>query len=261
MNTVAFVTGAASGIGRALAQQLADQGARVWLADRDPAVQAAADAIGGHAIVLDVTDRAAVQHAIAACAQAEGRLDLVVNNAGVGIAAEVRDTAEPDWRRIIEVNLFGVIHGVDAAYPIMIKQGFGHIVNVASVAGLVPLPGEAAYVASKHAVVGLSRTLRAEAVGLGIKVSTVCPGVVKTPIYDASPVVGFDKERVLALWPKGISADSCAARILRGVRRNQAMIIITPTAQVLWRINRWAPRAFGRAAQVYMRVLRRARVA
>jgi short-subunit dehydrogenase len=134
-------------------------------------------------------------------------------------------------------------------------------VNVASVAGLVPLPGEAAYVASKYAVVGLSQTLRAEAAGLGVQVSTVCPGVVKTPIYDASPVVGFDKERVLALWPKGISADACAARILRGVRRNQAMIVITPTAQVLWRFNRWAPQIFGRAAQAYMRVLRRARVA
>jgi short-subunit dehydrogenase len=94
---------------------------------------------------------------------------------------------------------------------------------------------------------------------LGVRVSTVCPGVVQTPIYDSSRVVGFDKDRIMALWPKGITADACATRALRGVRRNEAMILVTPTAHLLWHMHRLAPRLFVKAAQGYIGFLRRAR--
>lgn len=262
---VAIVTGGASGIGRALGRQLAAGGARVVLADRNEmALERAVGELllaGGdvEAAALDVTDRQAVHSVFADVARRHGTLDLVFNNAGVGMGGEATDVTPEHWRTILDVNLHGVIHGVEAAYPIMQRQGSGHIVNTASVAGLVPLPGELPYVASKFAVVGLSHTLRAEAADFGVRVSVVCPGVVATPIYDTSPLIGFDKDQVLANWPKGIDPERCAARILRGVHRNQATIVVTPAAHVLWRLYRLAPSWFLGGARLYMRRMRRTR--
>ena len=104
-----------------------------------------------------------------------GRVDYLFNNAGVNLCAELRDTTLEDWDLLIDMNLRGVIHGVHAAYPIMREQGFGHIVNIASAAGLIPAAAEGAYAATKHAVVGLSSSLRIEAESFGVKVSVVCP--------------------------------------------------------------------------------------
>ena len=191
--------------------------------------------------------------------QSFGRIDYLFNNAGIGMAAEVKDVSSEDWQRIIQVNLFGVIHGIEAVYPIMVEQGFGHIINTGSLAGLVPLPCEAPYVASKYAVVGLSHTLRAEAAALGVQVSVVCPGVVRTPIYDSSPVVGFDKDKVMALWPKGLSAEDCARKILKGVWKNKGTIVMTREAHFLWRFHRLSPSLFLKAAVFYMKRLRRTR--
>lgn len=261
---VAFITGAASGIGLSLAQELAARGVEVTLADRDAAgLERAQASLAGrrfHLATLDVRDRGEVTRAIQACFGRRGRLDLVFNNAGVGLAAETRDMSPKDWERILEINVSGVIHGVDAAYPLMLEQGHGHIVNVASLAGLIPLPGETAYVTSKYAVVGLSHALRAEAADLGVRVSVACPGVIDTPIYDTSPVLGFDKEQALALWPQGRSPAHCARAILRGVRRNQATIVVTPAAQVLWRLHRLSPHLYMHAARLYMRRMRQTRI-
>lgn len=260
-----FVTGAASGIGLALVRALGARGHSVTLADRDAAGLNQAtgalrsEGVDAHAEVLDVTDRDAVRAAIERCAARHGRLDFVFNNAGIGIGGELRDMQPDDWRRIMEVNFFGVVHGVDAAYPLMIRQGHGHIVNVASVAGLIPMPGESIYVASKHAVVGLTKTLRGEAAHYGVKVSLVCPGVVETPIYETSPVVGFDKAKSLALWPKGISPAACATEVLRGVDKNQAVIVVTPLARALDRMQRLSPRLFLGITQLYMGRLRKTR--
>lgn len=262
---VAIVTGGASGIGLALGRQLAAGGASVVLADRNEdalertvaELRSAGGDVAGS--VLDVTDRQAVHTVFADVARRHGTLDLVFNNAGVGMGSEATDVTPEHWRTILDVNLHGVIHGVEAAYPVMQRQGSGHIVNTASVAGLVPMPGEVPYVTSKFAVVGLSHALRAEAADFGVRVSVVCPGVVATPIYDTSPLIGFDKDRVLAIWPKGIDPERCAARILRGVRRNQATIVVTPVAHVLWRLYRLSPSWFLRAAEIYMRRMRRTR--
>ncbi|MFK7992209.1 MAG: SDR family NAD(P)-dependent oxidoreductase [Sandaracinaceae bacterium] len=256
----AIITGGASGIGLALAVQLQARAVHVIAVDRDEdALASLPSSIEGRA--LDVTDRDAFRALVGEVVEEHGRVDYLFNNAGVGIAGELRDMQPRDWRRVVEVNLFGVIHGVDAAYPVMIEQGFGCLVNVASLAGLIELPGESVYVASKHAVVGLTRTLRAEARHYGVDVCLVCPGVVNTPIYDTSPVVGFDKDASLALWPEGISAERCAELILQGLDRGRGTVVVTPMAQVLWRLHRLSPSIFSRAAGLYMARLRTTRVA
>jgi len=261
----ALVTGGGSGIGRALVLALARRGMHVVAADRDLAALAETTRTaerGGlvvASVALDVTDRDGFATRVHEIADEWGGLDLLINNAGVGMAGEIRDMADEDWRRIMEVNLFGVVNGVDAAYPLMIQRGRGHIVNVSSLAGLIPLPGESIYVASKHAVVGLTRTLEAEARDHGVAVTLVCPGVVKTPIYDVSPVVGFDKEASLALWPEGISAEACAREIIAGLERGQRTVIVTRMARALALAQRVSPRLFQHAAALYMKRLRHTR--
>jgi len=262
---VAVLTGAASGIGLELARQLQAAGARVWLADRN------ADALGAacrtlaslptaRSRVLDVTDRAAVFGLVDDVVASEGRIDFLFNNAGIGVGGEAFDFSADDWARVIDVNLKGVVHGVEAAYPQMVRQGSGHLINVASVAGLFPLPGEISYTASKFAVVGLSHALRAEAAAYGVRVSVVCPGKVETPIYDTSRIIGFDKQKALALWPTGVSPAHAARTILRGVRRNRTTIVITAHARLFAMLYRCSPSLTVRLATRYMAQMRRAKL-
>jgi len=259
---VVIVTGAASGIGLALARQLGEAGAVVTLADvSENAVKEAAAALSGAGhratgIALDVTDREAVQALVDATVAESGRLDYMFNNAGVGIGGEARDFSIDDWRKVIDVNLYGVINGILAAYPVMIRQGHGHIANTSSLAGLIPFAGEIPYVASKYAVVGISHTLRVEGADLGVRVTCVCPGKIETPIYDSSEIVGFDRDRVLAEWPEGITAEQCAAIILRGVARNKATIVITRFAKVLSWLHRLSPNLVIWATRRYLRKMR-----
>ena len=263
---VCVVTGAASGIGLALSTRLAAAGAMVILADRDGdganAAAAKLSSLGGHAEAahLDVTDAERFARVIDDVVGSQGRIDYLFNNAGIGIGGEARDFGLNEWRRVIDVDLYGTIHGIDAVYRKMIRQGSGHIVNVASVAGLIPFAGEISYTASKYAVVGLSHTLRAEAADLGVRVSVVCPGKIETPIYATSPIINFDREKALALWPKGITADECARRILRGVERNQGTIVITRMAGLLWAISRVSSNLSILIMRQYMRRLRRYRL-
>ena len=191
MARVAIVTGGASGIGRALGAALVCRGDRVVLADVDgEAAAAVAKQLStqgpGSAdpATVDVRDTSGVRDVVTATAQRHGRLDLMVNNAGIGIGGDVEELEVEHWDRAIDVNLRGVVHGVQAAYPLMVRQGHGHIVNTASLAGPLPAPGIAPYSATKWAVVGLSLSLRGEGAGKGVRVSVVCPGGVDTPILD-----------------------------------------------------------------------------
>ncbi len=230
---VAIVTGAASGIGLALSRALVAEGARVVMTDIDAErLEAAAgglDEVVTH--VLDVTDAAAVATVVRETHTRFESVDYLFNNAGVGVFGETEEFTIEDWCRVLDVNLRGVVHGVAAAYPLMIAQGHGHIVNTASVAGLCPSPGLVAYATSKHAVVGLSVSLRDEAHDHGVRVSVVCPGLIDTPIFQSAKSIDMDMDVSLELLRKSgvrpYPAVRCARDILRGVRANRAIIRVT----------------------------------
>jgi NAD(P)-dependent dehydrogenase (short-subunit alcohol dehydrogenase family) len=242
---VAIVTGGASGIGQALCHALAARGAAVIVADINPAgaldVAAAIRDRGGHAAAqqVDVADAGSVCALVEHTLATYQRLDYMFNNAGIAVTADARDYGLEHWNRVIAVNLLGVIHGVQAAYPVMARQGHGHIVNTASLAGLIPFPTNLPYATTKHAVVGLSLSLRAEAADLGIKVSVVCPGWIQSGIYAASPTLNVRPEHGQAAVPfKLMETNAAAQRILAGVARNQPVIVFPLYARVIWWVYR-----------------------
>lgn len=246
---IAIITGAASGIGRALGVELAQRGAIVVMADLQAKMLAeVADLITqcGHkvkAVTLDVTDFEAVKALVRDTVARYGGLDYIFNNAGIAVGGEVRDCSIDDWRNVLDVNLFGVINGVAAAYPLMVKQGFGHIINTASIAGLTLFPNSASYVASKYGVVGLSNALRIEGADLGVNVSVVCPGYIKTAIFHTSKMIKINREKILKSLPErfGITPEECALVILRGVEHNKSIIVVTGFAKILWLLYRIHP--------------------
>jgi len=259
---IAIITGGASGIGRAVAEALAGRGAKVVLADRNASLlQEVAEAIktvGGaaQAVPLDVTDAPAVKALVDDTVSAYGRLDYVFNNAGVVVFGEARDYTYEDWRRVIDVDFLGVVNGVAAAYPVMVRQGFGHIVNTASAAGLIPVSHMASYVASKHGVVGLSYALRMEGAALGVKVSVVCPGIIRTPMY-YSPTIKINQKKLLEQAPQGYPPEKCANAILTGVACNQAAIVVTPTAKITAILFRISPVVMLWVGEQIVKIVRR----
>jgi NAD(P)-dependent dehydrogenase (short-subunit alcohol dehydrogenase family) len=266
---VAFITGGASGIGAALSEALTAAGAQVWIADRqyDVAEQLAqrlrAGGARAHAVALDVRDPAAFEAAVAEAVQSSGRLDYLFNNAGIGIGGEVDSLTLEDWTDIIDVNLRGVIHGVQAAYPVMIAQGSGHIVNTASMAGLITTSAQAGYSATKHAVVALSKTLRVEAAAHGVQVSVLCPGVVRTPILSGGEYGrnrNVSRENLLKLGEalRPIEPEEFAEQALRGVLRNQAIIVVPRWWKALWYLERLSPTLSMRTAAVALKRTREA---
>jgi NAD(P)-dependent dehydrogenase (short-subunit alcohol dehydrogenase family) len=249
-DAVAIVTGGASGIGRALAEGLAGGGAAVVVADRQGAmareVAAGIAARGGRAeaVALDVADREAVERVVGRAFEGHGRLDYLFNNAGVSVAGLASAHEPADWDLLLDVNLRGVVHGVQAAYPRMIAQGFGHIVNTASITGLSPAPGLVGYSMTKHAVVGLSLGLRVEAAREGVRVSALCPGLIRTPILTGGAfgrMVGdVDPEKLRTYLERLRPTDPAdlAARTLRDVARNRAISIHPARWRALWWLHR-----------------------
>jgi NAD(P)-dependent dehydrogenase (short-subunit alcohol dehydrogenase family) len=249
---IAFVTGAASGIGLAISTALIAAGNKVLMADvNQTAVAETAEGMGRNAVpvALDVTDAEQVGTVIDRASVDHGPLDLLVNNAGVGIAGEVQDLGLDHWNRILTVNLNGVVHCIHAVYPAMVKRESGHILNIASVAGLVPAALFAPYAASKAAVVGLSLSLRAEAATHGVGVTVVCPGVIETPLLDRRAPHGLaavqSTPEVRAFLTRSLGspypAGALAADALKAVHRNQAMLISPRRARLAWRLNRLSP--------------------
>lgn len=246
---VAVVTGAGSGIGLALARRFAGEGMRVVLADvEEPALRAAATAVATTgvetlAVPTDVSQVEAVEALAAATLDRFGAAHVVCNNAGVGGTGPAWDLAL--WRWVIDVNLWGVVHGVHAFLPILREQGEGHIVNTASWAGIVPGVVGPAYIASKHAVVGLTERLFHELAGTGIGVSVVCPGVVTTQIVDAErnwpaelgpPPTGAlsaDEREILDLFRAVLEADGIdpaevADAVLEAVTSSRFWVLTHP---------------------------------
>jgi NAD(P)-dependent dehydrogenase (short-subunit alcohol dehydrogenase family) len=189
---VAVVTGAAQGLGRALAAGLTDRGVSVVLADiATEQLHITAKALTARGatvlpVVTDVSDPVAVTTLAARTLDHFARVDLVVNNAGIGVGRgqPLWQTDAQDWQRVLAVNLLGVVHGIQAFMPHLVTAGAGHVVNIASLAGLSAQPFGAAYCASKHAVVAVSETLRRELdiLDLPIGVTVVCPGLLRTPL-------------------------------------------------------------------------------
>ncbi|QYK51538.1 MAG: SDR family oxidoreductase [Anaerolineales bacterium] len=251
-DSTAFITGAGSGIGRALAQAIAARGGYVYLADVDgAAAQAAAANIGARAtaVQLDVRDADAFRARVHEAAQQRGKLDFLFNNAGIGIAGEAYEIPAEAWQRIIDINVGGTLNGIAAAYPLMVQQRSGHIINTASLAGLGPAPLLAPYSMTKHAIVGLSHSLRIEAAAYGVRVSVLCPASVETPMLDAPPPADIkdmpwtpDVRRFLTkLAGLPYPADKFAAEALRGVEKNAATIVAPARARMVWYLGRLAP--------------------
>jgi len=239
---VALVTGAASGIGRALCGALCERGATVYATDvAEDALRVLEEEAAGHGEIrrakLDVTRESDFRRVLDQVIDEHGRLDLVINNAGIGLVGDFRQIDIEDLRRIIDVNLWGVVYGTKLAYDIMAARGNGHIVNIASSAGVMPVPMQTAYAMSKHAVVGLSRSLRIEAAVHGVKVSAVLPGLVDSRFFESAKAVGeYDYEEEMDSLPiRSISPGHAAELILDGVRANRELIVFpTSNRVILW---------------------------
>ena len=250
---VALISGGASGIGRALGRLLAKRGAVVVLADRQhERAQEVAEQIrsqGGRAsgVELDVRDADAYEEVAAAAVASGGPIDLFFNNAGIGVGGPMCGYSKADWDDVLDVNVRGVAYGIQAVYKRMVEQGHGHIVNVASMAGLVPATNEGSYGMSKHAVVGVSRALRLEGEPRGVKVSALCPGAIRTPILTGGKFgrikLPLSEDKILEMWErlKPMDVDEFAVEVLKDVEANVEVIVIPRIWRGLWLADRMAP--------------------
>jgi NAD(P)-dependent dehydrogenase (short-subunit alcohol dehydrogenase family) len=243
------ISGAGGGFGRALALELARRNAHLVLSDVDVGgadesarLAREAGAASARSIRCDVTK---VDDWEALAASCEGPVDLVVNNAGVSSAGRVGELSMDDWRWTLEVDLFGVIHGCHVFAPILRRQGRGHVLNVASAAGLFSPPFMGAYNVAKAGVIALSETLRAEFAGTDVKVTAVCPTFFKTNIVNSGRIVD-EKLRLRAkgLVDGGKTPEQVARAALASVDRGDLYALPMADARWLWRAKRVAPATF-----------------
>ncbi|AKJ39286.1 short chain dehydrogenase/reductase [Methanosarcina barkeri CM1] len=225
-----LVTGANSGIGYAISEELLEKGAIVFMAGRNAeSLESAAKTLDSYAeqiriLLVDVTKQPEVDKAIQDTVAAEGRIDFLFNNAGIGGTMPTVDATLEHWRSIIDVNLWSVIYGINAALPFMRLQGGGHIVNTASLAGLIPFPFQSLYCATKYAVVGMSESMRYEFAEEGIHFSVTCPAAVVSRIWK-KPILGPVHEEIKA--PEdAIPAEEAAQIILQGVADKKGIIVV-----------------------------------
>jgi NAD(P)-dependent dehydrogenase (short-subunit alcohol dehydrogenase family) len=250
----ACVTGAGSGIGRATALELAQRGCDLALCDLDAAGLAEtaerARALGRrvHAARVDVADVAQMKGFADAALAALGRIDLLVNNAGIAVGGAFVDVPLDEFAKVVNVNLMGVVHGCHVFLPRMIAQRTGgHVVNVASMAGYVAGPGSTSYTASKFAVIGFSESLRAELREHAIGVTALCPGIINTPIIRTSRTYGAAaspeyRERGARLFERrNYGPERVAHALLKAVSKNRLIAPVTPEAWVAYWIKRLFP--------------------
>jgi NAD(P)-dependent dehydrogenase (short-subunit alcohol dehydrogenase family) len=264
---IAIVTGGASGIGKAISKELGSRGTFVIVTDiNDVGAHHVAIEIcssGGKATsaCLDVTDIEGVDKFINETAVEYGRLDYIFNNAGMNICGEARDMDFDHWKKIIDINLWSVIAGSTSAYKIMVRQGFGHIVNTASIVGLVPLPTEAAYATTKSGVIGLSSVLRAEGAAFNVKVSMICPGLIDTGIFEAATVLEMNKNEQIDKMPRfKVSAEKAAKKIIDGVARNKEFIVFPFSSRLGWWLRRLNPSFFKPLYWIMLKSFREMRI-
>lgn len=253
---VALVTGAGSGIGRASALAFARRGADLALCDVNEAGLAeaagAARALGREVLAerADVADAGSMEAFAGRVHSRWPAVDVLMNNAGVGLGASFEDTSLDDWAWIRGVNELGVIHGCHFFVPAMVRAGGPrHVVNVASMAGYVPSVALAAYTMTKYAVVGLSEALRMELAPHRIGVTAICPGIIDTPIVQSAPLRGSvgapgARERMAELYRRrGYGPERVAGNVLRAIQRNRAIAPVSPEAWAFYFLKRLAPSA------------------
>ena len=250
-----LVTGAGSGIGRETALLCAQRGADLVICDVDDAglaeTESRARALGREVLArhVDVADREAMR----AFAADVDRVDLLVNNAGVGVSGEFLETPLEEWDWIVSINLMGVVHGCHFFVP-KIPAG-GHVVNLSSMAGYHATPALPAYVATKFAVLGLSEALREEFHDRRVGVTAICPGVINTPITRSTRGFGRSddpelRERLVAMYERrNYGPDKVARNILKAVQRNRIVAPVAPEAWIAWGLARLSPRASGWVAR------------
>lgn len=239
---VAIITGGASGIGRALCMEAADRGMVVIVSDIDRE--------GGEAVArqinesgkgesyfekADVSSFEEVQGLVNRVFRTYGRLDYMFNNAGIAMYGELCDMTLEHWHKVMDINLWGAIHGTHAAYPLMKQQGFGYLVNTSSATGLGPAPMTSAYATTKHAIVGMTTSLHYEAEAYGIHVSALCPAFVDTPIYSTADAVGMDKAKIneQVKKQKSMSPEQFAKIAFAKIHRNESVICPMPMRRTM----------------------------
>lgn len=261
----AFVTGAASGLGRAIALELAGAGWRLGLldlsAERLGAVERTLRDAGAttHAYAGDVGQEGFVAQSVEDFVRRVGGLDLMVNNAGVAVAGAVETTPASDWRWITDINLLGVVWGCQAAVPVMRAAGAGLVLNVASAAGFAAGPQMSAYNATKAAVISLSETLAAELEGSGVQASVAMPGFFRTRLLDSMRAPPQESAMAQRLMTNSSHDAGAAARaILAAAARGDLYIVWPREYRLVWRLKRLFPGWFvRRVAQLRERQLAR----
>jgi len=247
---VVVITGAGSGIGRATAHAFAAEKSKLVIADinreRLDSVREEIENLEGEAAgkVVDVSDPSQVEELVRFTMDTHGRVDVVHNNAGVGIGGPIEAMPLEDWERIFAINFWGVLYGVKFFLPHMIEQQSGHIVNTSSAAGYCGLAALGAYTATKHAVVGLSDVLRAEVRRYNIGVSTICPGVINTNVVrDGKQTLlstsKLDQEMMAGFYEKyGWPPERVAKAVVKAVKKNKSLVPVGPEAWVFWYMTR-----------------------
>ena len=251
---LALVTGAGSGIGRCPARALAGRGASVLAVDIDElaAERTAADCrTAGAAIAgarrVDVADLAAMEALAAEVHGTHGPLDVLVNNAGVGLTGRFTDTSLEDWSWIRSINLDGVVHGCALFGPPMLERGRGQVVNVSSALGYLPTVTEPAYVTTKSGVLALSQCLRADWRRDGVGVSVICPGVVDTPIitertrFRGDQASAKKRRRTERVFKRGHPPEQVAAAIVDAIDHDRAVVPVGWEARAGWFLHRLGP--------------------
>lgn len=249
MSKRVFITGGASGLGRALAERYAQSGARVCIGDVNDARGAEtlaalqARGIDAHYLRCDVTREADLQAAAAWMQANWGGADVVVNNAGVAASGGITELSLDDWQWIVDINLLGVVRGCMAFTPLLASQKSGHIVNVASMAGLIHPPQMSAYNATKASVVALSETLKVELAKDNIAISVVCPAFFRTNLTETARAGDADSSRMMnkLVTKARRGADEIAALVYDGIERRDFHILTHKREARIWRLKRMLP--------------------